>query len=81
MEVECDPNETNTDEDMERVRDGSPELNRGLSNNGWESEELISLNGTNNERDKNEIGSCGPLGHLPNQNLWQITNGVWVQYL
>ena len=62
VEVECRPNETNTDEDMEKVRDGSPELNKGLSDNGLESEELISLNGTNNERDKNEIGSCGPFG-------------------
>ena len=34
MEVECDPNETDTDEDMERVRDGSLELNKGLSDNG-----------------------------------------------
>jgi len=34
---------------MERVHDEIPKLNRGLSDNGWELEELLSLDGSDSE--------------------------------
>jgi len=51
-----------SDGNNERVRDGSDQAktrDKGLSDNGWESEELFSFEDSDNETKHNGIRSCG----------------------
>jgi len=67
VSVEVGPSEHNHDSDYnnERVHDDNDHANtrdKGRSNNGWESEELFSFEGSDSETENDGISSCGFFG-------------------